>query len=195
MLQRIRLVSNPASFSINNVTFGITTHDIVFHLKSQEVGIRGDEVDSVEPELPEDVDGIANACRHLLQQQRSVFVFDNEYVLTFDNASYYPMFPVPLDESERVNLDLTHSSGLAMSTVDGAYAPDVLVVPTRLKQFVKVCWLTYLRLTGSSSLQNLDGTTAVNPGFMIKGTCALLQVKSSGGSVKERLSVEILRTA
>jgi DNA polymerase alpha subunit B len=58
---------------------------------------------------------------------------------------FYPVFPVPLELASEVVLDVTHSEGLRF---DGGknengdaleYAPDVIIIPSRLKQFVKVC--------------------------------------------------------
>lgn len=56
-------------------------------------------------------------------------------------CSFYPVFPVPLDLSHEVNLDVTHSGGLKLGgdEDDSDFAPDVLIVPSRLKHFTKVC--------------------------------------------------------
>ena len=54
--------------------------------------------------------------------------------------SFYPIFPVPLDLSHEVNLDVAHWAGLRLGG-DGAEedtAPDVLITPSRLKHFSKV---------------------------------------------------------
>ena len=70
--------------------------------------------------------------------------------------SFYPIFPVPLDLAHEVNLDVTHSEMLYLAPQDdnleeGSHdpkdpskarcAPDVLIVPSRLKHFSKVCSL------------------------------------------------------
>lgn len=54
--------------------------------------------------------------------------------------SFYPIFPVPDGLSSEVNLDVTHSDGAQMidEETDLDYAPDVLILPSRLKQFSKV---------------------------------------------------------
>jgi hypothetical protein len=49
-------------------------------------------------------------------------------------GSFYPIFPVPYDTAHDVNLDMSHSALLEI--VDSA--PDVLVLPSRLKHFSKV---------------------------------------------------------
>lgn len=80
---------------------------------------------------------MANLCRHILQQR-----------------SFYPIFPVPLNLAHDVNLHVTHSDMMYLcpqedeSEDDGGdaqddptlarCAPDVLVVPSRLKHFSKV---------------------------------------------------------
>lgn len=48
--------------------------------------------------------------------------------------SFYPVFPVPKEVQEDVNLSITHSSLLRM---DGS-TPDIVVLPSRLKEFQKV---------------------------------------------------------
>jgi hypothetical protein len=52
--------------------------------------------------------------------------------------SFYPLFPVPTDVSHEVNLDISHSDGLRMLDADNTYAPDVLIVPSKLREFSKV---------------------------------------------------------
>lgn len=64
---------------------------------------------------------MANLCRHLLQQR-----------------SFYPLFPVPQDLAQEVNLDMSHSDGLRMVDDELDYAPDVMILPSKLIQFFKV---------------------------------------------------------
>lgn len=52
--------------------------------------------------------------------------------------SFYPVFPVPLDLCSEVNLDVTHSVGLRLDNEMEDVAPDVLFLPSRLRQFCKV---------------------------------------------------------
>jgi hypothetical protein len=59
--------------------------------------------------------------------------------------SFYPIFPVPLDLSSDVNLDISHSEGLKVGSDPNStqeYAPDILVIPSRLKHFSKVNGVT-----------------------------------------------------
>ncbi|KAJ7459686.1 DNA polymerase alpha/epsilon subunit B-domain-containing protein [Mycena latifolia] len=153
--RRIHLLPNPASFALNGVTFAATSVDTLFHLKKGEFVRRGEEVDPT-PAMADDpgTDAMANVCRHLLQQR-----------------SFYPVFPVPLELTAEVVLDVTHSDGLRLGGGDneGApeSAPDVLIVPSRLKQFSKTVY----------------ATTALNPSFVSKTTYMVLDVaaRTSGG--------------
>ncbi|KAJ6620810.1 DNA polymerase alpha/epsilon subunit B-domain-containing protein [Mycena sp. CBHHK59/15] len=159
---RIHLLPNPASFTINDITFGATSVDVLFHMKKGEFLKRGEEVDPTPAVSADDscTDPIANACRQLLQQR-----------------SFYPVFPVPLELSAEVNLDVTHSSGLKVGD-DEELAPDVLIVPSRFKQFSKTVY----------------ATTVLNPSFLSKGSYVVLDVGAgSTGGVKERLSPRVLK--
>lgn len=71
--QRVKLLPNPARFSINDVSFGVSSVDVLFQLRKEEFLKRGQEVD---PLLSEEIEGqtmndpMVNSCRHLLQQRR-----------------------------------------------------------------------------------------------------------------------------
>ncbi|PBK97673.1 DNA polymerase alpha, subunit B [Armillaria gallica] len=150
---RIHLLPNPAQFSINNIKFAVTSVDVLFHLRKEELLKRGEEIDSIVPSSHEDTgtDSMANTCRHVLQQR-----------------SFYPLFPVPQELAHEVNLDVTHSQLLRLGeSDDGNVAPDVLIIPSRLKHFSK----------------SLNTTSTLNPSFLSKGTYAVLQV-GSGGNIK-----------
>ena len=65
------LLPNPCRFSLNGITFAVTSVDVLFHLRKDEFVKRAMEVESVGPEDVEiPVDPMANLCRHLLQQRR-----------------------------------------------------------------------------------------------------------------------------
>ncbi|KAJ3788328.1 DNA polymerase alpha/epsilon subunit B-domain-containing protein [Lentinula aff. detonsa] len=161
---RIQLVPNPCKFSINDITFGATSVDVLFHLQKEKVLKRGQEVDSVVSLSPEDtgVDPLANDCRHLLQQR-----------------SFYPVFPVPFDLCSEVNLDVTHSPGLRLDDEMEDVAPDVLILPSRLRQFCKT----------------VHSTIAINPSTLAKGVYSTINVSSSvpGKSLRERLRTEVAK--
>jgi DNA polymerase alpha subunit B len=67
-VQRIHMLPNPCRFSINGVSFAVTSVDVIVHLKKEEFFKRGEEVDSVPDNSGPDI--IAGSCRHLLQQRR-----------------------------------------------------------------------------------------------------------------------------
>ncbi|THG97788.1 hypothetical protein EW026_g4274 [Hermanssonia centrifuga] len=129
--------------------------------------IVGPFIDSSHPYIKNGVeaqpDAMANLCRHVLQQR-----------------SFYPIFPVPLDAAHEVNLDITHSDGLSINldTADD-FAPDVLILPSKLKQFSKT----------------VDHTVVVNPSFLTKGTFAHLTYagSESGGTIKDGLRVDVVK--
>ncbi|KAF9485899.1 DNA polymerase alpha, subunit B [Pholiota conissans] len=160
---RIHLLPNPARFSINDITFAATSVDSLFHLRKEEYFKRGVEVESLTAttdDLPNDA--MANLCRHLLLQR-----------------SFYPIFPPPSDLSSEINLDMSHFDAVRMvDDGDLDYAPDVLIIPSRLKQFSKV----------------IHSTTALNPSFLSKGTYGTISLApQSVGTPKDRLSVEVTR--
>ncbi|KAH9854731.1 DNA polymerase alpha subunit B [Lenzites betulinus] len=174
---RVRMLPNPARFTLNGVHIAVSSLDVLFHLRKEEFFKRASEVDPIRSSPPPDApDAMGNLCRHILQQR-----------------SFYPLFPVPLDLSHDVNLDVSHSDLLylvpqdddeeAAEVGDGdarpRCAPDVLVVPSRLKHFAKV----------------VDGTVAVNPSFLTKATYAVLEYAGHGapGPAKDRIKVEIQR--
>ncbi|CAA7261468.1 unnamed protein product [Cyclocybe aegerita] len=175
---RVHLLPNPTRFTINDVTFGATSLDTLFHLRKEEYFKRGVELEPL-PEQADDLpmDSMANLCRHLLLQR-----------------SFYPIFPVPQDLSSEVNLDVTHFDGVRMvDDRDLDYAPDVLILPSRLKQFSKVfCYFTHF---GEPNLvQVVHSTTTLNPSFLTKGTYGTLTIAPrSSGTPKARVKAEVTR--
>ncbi|KAF7768093.1 hypothetical protein Agabi119p4_7336 [Agaricus bisporus var. burnettii] len=162
---RIHLIPNPSRFKINDVSFGACSVDVLFHLRKEEFLKLGREVDPVLPVHEDDVgtDVMANTCRHLLQQR-----------------SFYPIFPTPPGLAHEVNMDVSHSDGLKLVDGDNLNPPDVLILPSKLKHFVKM----------------VHSTTVINASFLNRNTYALLKVaEGSGGmsSVKQRLSCEVVR--
>ncbi|KAF7291714.1 DNA polymerase alpha subunit B [Mycena chlorophos] len=153
---RIHLVPNPAWFSLNGVTFSVTSADVLFHMKRGEFIKRGAEVDPVEVS-PEDAcsDPVVGLCKHVLQQR-----------------TVYPVFPVPADLSAELVLDVTHSENLRIGPgPDGSdtpppdCSPDVLIVASRFKQFARPVY----------------STMAINPGFLYRGSYVVLDVGARTG--------------
>ncbi|KIJ59480.1 hypothetical protein HYDPIDRAFT_100652 [Hydnomerulius pinastri MD-312] len=158
---RIRLLPNPCRFSVNGVSFGATSVDVLFHLRKEEFFRRAPEVNPVIPESEPATDAMSNLARNILQQR-----------------SFYPIFPVPLELAHEVNLDVTHSEALKLVQSEDECVPDVLVIPSRLKQFSKV----------------VDTSTVINPSFLSKGTYAVLSYAGLGSVLaKDRITTEIFR--
>ncbi|CAE6527247.1 unnamed protein product [Rhizoctonia solani] len=145
--RRSQLVPNPSVFLVNGFRIGVTSIDILFHIRKDEFFKHAPEV-SDEPG-GQTADAMTMLCRQILEQQ-----------------SFYPLFPVPKEVQEDVNLSVTHSNLLKM---DG-FAPDLLVLPSRLKEFQKT----------------IDSTTVVNPALATKfnsaGTAACLNISRSSGA-------------
>ncbi|KAG2153032.1 DNA polymerase alpha/epsilon subunit B-domain-containing protein [Suillus bovinus] len=118
---RIRLLPNPARFSLNGICFAVCSVDVLYHLRKEEYFRRGEEVDSIVCEPGAASDPMSNLSRYILQQR-----------------SFYPIFPVPLDVAHEVNLDVSHSAELRVAESPDDPGPDVLVLPSRLKHFSKV---------------------------------------------------------
>ncbi|PPR00448.1 hypothetical protein CVT24_004509 [Panaeolus cyanescens] len=161
---RIHLLPNPCRFTINEISFAVTSVDTLFHLRKEEYFKRGVEFESLPAEandLP--ADGMANLCRHMLLQR-----------------SFYPIFPTPPDLAHEVNLDMSHSQDLSMvnDELELDYAPDILITPSRLKQFSKV----------------VHTTTAINPSFLSKGSYATISLAPlATGKPVDRIKVDIAK--
>ncbi|EAU86107.1 alpha DNA polymerase [Coprinopsis cinerea okayama7 len=159
---RIIFQPNPCRFKINDISFGATSVDVLFHLRKEEylkVGSQLQPIPAREGDLASDP--MSNLCRHLLDQR-----------------SFYPIFPVPEELSHEINLDVSHLDG-ARIIDDGEidYAPDVLIVPSRLRKFDKV----------------VSTTLAINPSSVSKGSYVLLNIGSKSGptNLRERLKAEL----
>ncbi|KAL7279908.1 hypothetical protein ACG7TL_006317 [Trametes sanguinea] len=174
---RIRLLPNPARFTLNGVHFAASSVDALFHLRKEEYFQRAGETEPLPASSATDApDAMANLCRHILQQR-----------------SFYPIFPAPLELAHEINLDVTHSDLLYLCPHDdndddadgrtdpsrARCAPDVLITPSRLKHFTKV----------------VDSTVAINPGWLTKSTYAVLEYAghTGPGPAKDRTKVEIHR--
>ncbi|CAE6464407.1 unnamed protein product [Rhizoctonia solani] len=145
--KRSQLVPNPSTFSANGFRIGVTSIDVLFHIRKDEFFKHAPEVSDESGGQP--ADAMTMLCRQILEQQ-----------------SFYPLFPVPKEVQEDVNLSVTHSNLLRM---DG-FAPDLLVLPSRLKEFHKI----------------VDSTTVVNPALTAKfnsaGTAVCLNLNRNSGA-------------
>ena len=76
-IPRVHCMSNPCTFRVNEITIGVTSTDVLFHLCAEEIN------SSLEPGSR-----LRRIAQHMLMQQ-----------------SFYPLFPPPL--SFPVNMDMT----------------------------------------------------------------------------------------
>ncbi|KAI0260193.1 DNA polymerase alpha subunit B [Gloeopeniophorella convolvens] len=157
---RIKSLPNPCRFSLNGVTFAATSVDVLFHLRKEQLVLRAEEIDSLDTGgEPPATDVMAGLSRHILHQR-----------------SFYPLFPSPLDLSHEVNLDVTHLEHLVLYSEEVPTAPDVLITPSRLKQFSKV----------------VDHTVSINPSFVMKNVSAnLVYGGQHEGPVSSRIKVDV----
>jgi len=161
------LLPNPCRFTLNDISFAVSSVDILFHLRKEEFFKQGEEIDSVSLSMSDTSitnDSMSNLCRHLLQQR-----------------SFYPIFPVPLELSSDVNLDVSHSESLKIgsdSYSSQEHAPDVLIIPSRLKHFSKL----------------VDSTVTINPSFLTKNIYSTLSFGGHGVStVEEQINVDLVK--
>ncbi|KAG9127039.1 DNA-directed DNA polymerase alpha subunit pol12 [Ceratobasidium sp. 392] len=127
--RKCQLVPNPSTFSVNGFTVGATSIDVLFHIRKDHFFKQAPEI-ADEPDN-EPADAMTMLCRQVLEQQ-----------------SFYPLFPVPREVHEDVNLSVVHLDLLKFKGT----APDILVMPSRLKEFQKV----------------VDSTVVVNPALAAK---------------------------
>lgn len=119
LTKKVRMLPNPCTLSINEVTISLASPDVLFHLRREEVFQRAEEAepDPATPANPNPQgDAMANLVRHVLGHRH-----------------FYPLFPPPENVAAEVNLDVTHWHQLRLQD-----APDVLILPSKLKHFAKV---------------------------------------------------------
>lgn len=123
------VVSNPATFTVGGVIFGSTSTDVLYTMNR-------DETTSLKPTVPgggPKMEKVVRLAQHVLEQR-----------------SFLPMFPAPASEAEPgVPVEMNQLWHLGLPV-----APDVLVLPSRLKAFVK----------------HVGPTLMVNPGNLTRGT-------------------------
>jgi DNA polymerase alpha subunit B len=74
LIQRIKFLPNPCRFSLNDVSFAVTSVDVLFHLRKEQLVMRAEEAESLEidGQLPA-TDTMASLSRLVLQQRWSVY--------------------------------------------------------------------------------------------------------------------------
>jgi DNA polymerase alpha subunit B len=191
----VRIIGNPMTLSLNEISLGICSQDILSELKVAEV-VAGSTKDS----------GVLSRLPRYLIEQRN----------------FFPLFP-PLDR-ERLSKTRAADGKPVGSMLDVSYLklgdminvkPDLLVVPSALPPFAKVS-LHYQLKTGSclgcilaNITQIVESVLVLNPGFLSRrrgpGTFAkvtvlprMLEEEEQGAAMVahklyERARVDIVR--
>ncbi|KAI9922635.1 hypothetical protein PsorP6_002114 [Peronosclerospora sorghi] len=116
--KRVHFMSNPSTFSINGIVFGVSTLDVVMHLSSNELYRSQVRDPNRLLRLSEQVcDGSSNQCLCIdLDLTLSAF------------RSYYPIFPPP--PSSEAPIDLKY-----MKQFQFERTPDILLLSSILNRF------------------------------------------------------------
>lgn len=191
----VKIVGNPMTLSINEMVLGVSSQDVLWELKGEECISRP----------PPSTDLLARLSRYLIEQRH-----------------YFPVFP-PTDRSKYPRTG-TEDGRPVGAMLDVSYLklgemvnvrPDVLVVPSALPPFAKVCLFDhtsiYMRwFADARVIQVVESVLVINPGYLSKrrgaGTYArmtlyppsLSDIESSGGNMMghkifDRARVEITR--
>jgi len=143
---QILFYPHPATFTVNGVSCGISSNDILFHLNQ-------DQASSLH-----DTDRLGKMCEHVITQR-----------------SYYPLYPPSVQAANDM---------CRLEFMDFPFTPDILLLPSDLKFFVK----------------NTKDVLCINPGRITKGktpgTFARFTVHSKTETairVVERTRVNIVR--
>lgn len=69
-MKRVRLLPNPCRFSINGISFAVTSVDTLFHLRKEEFFRRTPDVDPLTLASEPATDAMSNLVRNIFQQRR-----------------------------------------------------------------------------------------------------------------------------
>lgn len=127
---KIKFVSNPSFFKINEISFAITNTDTLFHIRAQELFKQATEMDQDDEVIGQgDIasDVVSRSCRHLLRQR-----------------NLYPVFPTPIGpQFDFLNLDVSH---LHLAMLEQPV--DIVITPSQLgKHFARASTLSYVAYT------------------------------------------------
>lgn len=117
----VKLLPNPALFSLDEVSYGVSSNDILKHLTLSEISLN-----------PTEKNGLARQSHHLLQQRRFYPLFP-PFSSPSQSSPSGPI-PVPSVSFAAANLDV----GYAGLTEFGTRVPDIILSPSDMTTFVKV---------------------------------------------------------
>lgn len=131
------------------------------HLRNQEFFKNLKEADEEDDAVKEDIpkDNMKSLCRDIIDQQMWVLIASHICLTLTHIPSYYPMFPTPKEMSHELNLDVSHlelasfPTGKTGEEDDEKVIPDILILPSMLKHFIK----------------KVDQTICINPYYSAKG--------------------------
>lgn len=146
--KQVRMVSNPVTLSFNEIVVGMCSHDVLSELRREEV-LHG---------RPAEGNLLTRLPKYLVEQRH-----------------FFPLFP----PTARANLPKPGSeNGVATGAMlDVPYMklgewwnvrPDVLIVPSMLPPFVKVCFLSRSPILRSNAMTGRRQRTRHQPGHSIK---------------------------
>ena len=116
--KQVRVVTNPVTISLNEIVVGISTHDVLYDLRRDEVLVG----------RPKDTSLLSRLPRHVIQQRH-----------------FYPIFP-PSDRTTLPKIGTSEGVATGMP-LDVSYLklgewlsvrPDILITPSALSPFAKV---------------------------------------------------------
>jgi len=193
--QRLFLLPNPSRFSINDVNFAVTGVDTLYHIKKEEYIKRGAEIDPIPP-FPGDPgnDPMANLCRHLLQQRRYVPQYSFYVKVIQDETQFLSFISSPnrcitRSESECNTPRWPPNGRRCTGRIDYPEQAQTLLEGQSIMLFL-------IRPKKSEApIQTVHSTVALNPGFLAKGTYAVVNVAAAPaqGVLMERMSTEIVK--
>uniref|UniRef100_A0A671QU50 DNA polymerase alpha subunit B n=1 Tax=Sinocyclocheilus anshuiensis TaxID=1608454 RepID=A0A671QU50_9TELE len=105
---RVTLASDPCTLLISNVTFGLTSTDILFHMGAEEIM----DLKRITSSDGTGTERFTRIMKHMLTQR-----------------SYYPLYP----PAEEVNMDYDKFQQFSQMNL----TPDILIVPSELRYFIK----------------------------------------------------------
>ncbi|RDA87635.1 hypothetical protein CP532_3818 [Ophiocordyceps camponoti-leonardi (nom. inval.)] len=171
-----RILSNPMTLSINEMLLAVSTQDILYQLRGQEVVAKG-------AVAAHGGDLIARLCRYLIEQRH-----------------YFPLFP-PADR-QRLPRTGTEDGVATGSVLDLGYVklgemvnvrPDVMLVPSALPPFVKVVESVVVINPGHLSKRKGAGTYAHMTLHSPEASNGVEADAIVGHRVFDRARVEIVR--
>ncbi|KAI9788429.1 MAG: DNA-directed DNA polymerase alpha subunit pol12 [Piccolia ochrophora] len=173
--KQARLVSNPMTLSLNELTFGISSQDVLAELRQEEVFSA----------KPKTANMLERLSRHLIEQRH-----------------FFPLFP-PTPRTRLMKTAVGDAGLPTGAMIDTGYLklgewltvrPDVLITPSLLPPFAKIIESVLVINPGSLSKRKAPGTYAKLTVHAAKVTAEeRAEGKRVGHKIHERGRVDIVR--